>query len=495
MPDPSSDSRKDLLHLLVSQLTEFVIVLADTEGNFTSWHPGVQLLFGYTPDEFIGANIEMLLPMPERLRGDARRELQHAAETGRTSDTRWLVKKNGQRILVEGVNVGLRDAGKLVGFGKVLRDVTEQKNSEDSLRAFAEALDQATVIVRRWDGTIDHWTAGCERLYGWTAQEAVGHVCHELLQTSFPAPLAQIQHDLRLARTWEGEVEHTRRDGSRVSVATHWALLTGGENEPLTIIETQTDITARSRMQHELEAANERLKDMAMELERSNEELEEFARIASHDLSAPITSTRWIVDLLSSRHAGQLDAEGQRCLKQISQGLDRMADLVEGVLAHAQVGRTAIGSSQATDAAEALASALENLRKDIQTSEAVVTHDPLPQLRIDPQALSQLFQNLLSNAIKYRRPGVSPVIKVTAARQASAWLIGVEDNGMGIEPEWFDRIFQPLQRRHGREISGSGIGLATCKKIVTRAGGRIWVESQVGSGATFFFTLPGPEPA
>jgi light-regulated signal transduction histidine kinase (bacteriophytochrome) len=245
-------------------------------------------------------------------------------------------------------------------------------------------------------------------------------------------------------------------------------------------------------MQEELEAVNDRLKRMAVELERSNEELEEFARIASHDLSAPITSTRWLVDLLSTRHAEKLDPSGRDCLKQVSQGLERMAGLVEAVLAHAQLGKSAIGSSVTTQAQTALEIALDNLRKDIESSDAVIRHDPLPELLIEQQALSQLFQNLLLNAIKYRRPDARPVIEISVVREGSMWLIGVRDNGIGIQPEWFERIFQPMQRLHGADIAGSGIGLATCKKIVTRAGGRIWVESQVGSGSSFFFTLPGP---
>ena len=489
-PQPN---RKDLLDLLVAELHDFVVVLADPEGHFRSWHPGVKQVFDYGPDEFIGQNFELLLPMAERLRGVARRDLEEAAESGRASDTRWLLKKGGQRVLVEGVTLGLRERGKLVGFGKVLRDVTERKNTEDSLRALAEALDQASVIVRRWDGTIDHWTAGCERLYGWTAAEAVGHVCQELLRTTFPMPLEQIQQQLLFSRIWQGEVQHIRRDGTKLSIFTHWVLLTDGENEPLTVIETQTDVTARSQMQKELEAANARLKSMAEELERSNVELEEFARIASHDLSAPITTTRWLTDLLISRYSSQLDTDGQKYLQQISQGLSRMADLVEGVLAHARVGVTAIGSAEPTDSEQALIAALENLRLDIENSQAVISHDPLPPVNIEPRALAQLFQNLLSNAIKYRRPDVPPRIKVTATRQDAMWLVSVEDNGIGIESEWFERIFQPMQRRHGREISGSVIVLAKCRKIVSRAGGRIWVESQVGSGSKFLFTLPGPE--
>ncbi len=413
-PGTTPNSKKNIFDLLVANLSEFVIVLTSVDGNFTSWHPGVRQVFDYGPDEFIGQSVELLLQMTDRLRGVARRELERAAEAGYASDTRWLVKKGGQRVLVEGVTLALRDEGTLVGFGKVLRDVTERKNTEDSLRALTEALDQATVIVRRWDGTIDHWTAGCERLYGWTAEEAVGHVGQELLQTIFPVPLERIQQQLLLSRVWKGEVEQMRRNGTRVTVSTYWALLKDEENEPpLSVIETQTDVTARFQMQRELEAANERLKSMANELERSNIELEEFARITSHDLSAPITSTRWLVDLLSNRHSGQLDAAGKECLHRISQGLDRMGDLIEAVLAHARVGRSAIGSAEPVDSGEAFAAALENLRRDLETSRATIDHDPLPPVNIELQALTQLFQNLLSNAIKYRRPGVPAIIKVT----------------------------------------------------------------------------------
>jgi PAS domain S-box-containing protein len=484
--------RRELFDLLVSQLSEFVIVLANEEGNFTSWHPGVQTHFGYSREEFIGQSIDLLLPIPERLRGVGRRELERAAESGRMNDTRWLVKKNGQRLLGEGVTIGLRDAsGRIAGFGKVLRDVTERRNAEDSLRALAGALDQSTVIVRRWDGVINHWTAGCERLYGWTAQEALGQNVHELLKAKYPEPLQQIQQQLLLSGIWTGELEHVRRDGTRIFISAHWVLLSDGSEEPPSVIETHADITARVQMQEAIERANERLKNMAQELERSNQELEEFARIASHDLGAPLTSTRWLVDLFSSRHGGQLNEEGRKYLQQISRGLERMSDLMDSVLTHAKVGRTPIATSEGVHAGEALAVALENLRQHLEMSGAAVSSDPLPEVSIEPQALNQLFQNLLSNAIKYRRPEVQLTIKIGAARQGAMWLFSVSDNGIGIAREWFERIFQPMQRAHSGEIAGSGIGLATCKKIVTRAGGSIWVDSELGRGSTFYFTLPG----
>ncbi|MBV9156196.1 MAG: PAS domain S-box protein [Acidobacteriaceae bacterium] len=347
-------------------------------------------------------------------------------------------------------------------------------------------------MIRRFGGHIEHWTEGCERLYGWSAQEAVGQIDYELLSTRFPEPIDEIERKLLDLGSWQGEMQQVCRDGRQLFVSAHWVRLSKPDEQPV-VIASHADITARMGVQRELEKTHDQLKRMAVELERSNQELEQFARIASHDLSAPITSTRWLVDLLSTRHAKQLDEEGHKYLKQICLGLDRMNDLVEGVLAHAKVGTVVIGSSESTDAGHALASAIENLRRDIETSGAVITQEDLPNVCVEPRALTQLFQNLLSNAIKYRRPDVAPAIKVTAARQDSMWVMAVEDNGMGIEPEWLERVFEPLQRRHGMEIAGSGLGLATCKKIVTRAGGRIWAESRVATGSTFFFTLPGPD--
>jgi light-regulated signal transduction histidine kinase (bacteriophytochrome) len=263
----------------------------------------------------------------------------------------------------------------------------------------------------------------------------------------------------------------------------------GGE-EPL-IVSTHSDITSRLEMQHELESANSRLKMMTDELARSNEELEEFARIASHDLSAPITSTRWLVELLTTRHGNQLDAEGQKALAQVATSLARMSDLVEAVLKHAKVGNSPIATFEESDTALAIEVALENLRRDVATSGARITYGELPPLLIGQQALTQLFQNLLSNAIKYRRSDATPKIEIGAEHSGALWRVYVRDNGMGIEPEWFERIFLPMQRRHSSKIAGSGIGLATCRKIVNRAGGRIWVESELGVGSTFYFTLPG----
>lgn len=483
----------ELFGRLISQLDDLVVVLLSRDGRFLTWHPGVKTHFGYSADEFIGQPVEVLLREAERGNHELQRELSEAAHVGRATTTRTFTTKSGTEIVAESVTLPLRDsAGNLIAFGKLLHNVTENKTIEENLRALARALDQTTVMVRQIDGTIEHWTAGCEHLYGWTAEQAVGKCAQDLLRTRFPGPFDEINEQLLNSGAWKGELEQFRADGSRLYVSTYWMLLADAEGGPVAVIETQSDITSRVQIQQELEGVNQRLKRMALELERSNQDLEEFARIASHDLSAPITSTRWLVDLLSSRHGKQLDDSGRNILTQVTQGLSRMADLVDAVLAHARVGTSSIGSAEAVSSEDALAASVQNLQRHITVSGATVHHSKLPMVEIEKQALTQLFQNLLSNSIKYRRDDAPPRIEIEAQSNDGMWLFSLSDNGIGIEPEWHERIFQPMQRRHGLNVAGSGIGLATCKKIVTRAGGRIWVESAPNEGATFFFTLPGP---
>ncbi len=491
MPEEESLTNKDLFELLVDRLSDFAIILIDTEGKFLSWHPGIEKQFGYTASEFIGQNGEVLVPWADRPKGAFHQELQKAAETGRAFGTTWLVRKDGHPIFAEGVSLALHHpaTGQLAGFGKVLHDITERKSTEEALKTLARTLDQSIVLIRDWDGTISHWTSGCQRLYGWTAQEAIGRNADELLHTAYPSNT--IQEQLRREGIWQGELQQRRKDGSPVYVSAHWMMLSENSDGQPSIVSTHTDITGRLQMQRELEGANARLKGMALELKRSNSELEEFARIASHDLSAPIVSTRWLVELLANKHAQSLDGDGQKCLHQISLGLERMMDLVEAILAHARVGINPVGSTEAVDGDEALNIALQNLSKDLKVANAALVREPLPRLLIESQPLVRLFQNLLSNAVKYRRQNAPLQINVNASPREDSWLLSVQDNGIGIEAAWLERIFQPLQRPHGAEIAGSGIGLATCRKIVTRAGGSIWVESEAGRGSTFYFTLPG----
>jgi light-regulated signal transduction histidine kinase (bacteriophytochrome) len=227
------------------------------------------------------------------------------------------------------------------------------------------------------------------------------------------------------------------------------------------------------------------------ELNRSNEELAQFASVASHDLQEPLRTVGAYAQLLSRRYKGRLDADADEFIAFAVDGVTRMHRLIQDLLAYSRVGTTETALLN-IDSDEAFESAIVNLRGAIEQSGAQVTHDPLPRVLADQMQLTQLFQNLVGNAIKYQKPG-TPKIHVSAVKEgARNWNFSVKDNGLGIEPQHFEKIFGMFQRLHKREeFDGTGIGLAICKKIVERHGGRISVDSLPGQGSTFRFALAG----
>jgi len=225
------------------------------------------------------------------------------------------------------------------------------------------------------------------------------------------------------------------------------------------------------------------------ELKRSNEELEQFAYVASHDLQEPLRMVASYCQLLQRRYEGRLDADADEFIGYAVDGANRMQNLINDLLTYSRVG-TKGKTFQPTPFAKVLDIALLNLRAAIEDSGAEVTSDTLPTVRGDEGQLVQLLQNLVGNAIKFGKPGATPRVHVGARRQEHQWVFSVRDDGIGFEPEYGDRIFMIFKRLHGaKEYSGTGIGLAICKKIVERHGGRIWVDSAPNEGSTFSFTL------
>ncbi len=230
------------------------------------------------------------------------------------------------------------------------------------------------------------------------------------------------------------------------------------------------------------------------ELYRSNEELGQFAYIASHDLQEPLRMVASYTQLLSRKYKGKLDAEADEFINFAVDGASRMQRLIQDLLAFSRVG-TKRKDMRDTSSEEALLQALRNLRGAVEESGAQVTRDSMPPVLADEMQLTQLFQNLIGNSIKYQSAGNVPVVHISAARNGEAkWMFSVKDNGLGIDPEYFEKIFGMFQRLHKREeFAGTGIGLAICKKIAERHGTSISVESQLGQGATFRFALEGSE--
>jgi signal transduction histidine kinase len=244
----------------------------------------------------------------------------------------------------------------------------------------------------------------------------------------------------------------------------------------------------------QLRVANERLARRTEELQRSNAELQRFAYAASHDLQEPLRAVASYTQLLARRYRGQLDRDADEFIDYAVAGAKRMQPLIADLLAYSRLDANPKGQGPAS-CEEALALALAHLRTLVRETGAEITHDPLPVVLADRAQLAQVFQNLMANALKYRNQA-PPRVHVSARRQGPMWLLSVRDNGIGIDPQYAERIFLMFQRLHTSEkYPGTGMGLAICQKIVERHGGAIWLESEPGRGSKFYFTLPAPTEA
>ena len=259
--------------------------------------------------------------------------------------------------------------------------------------------------------------------------------------------------------------------------------------DPDVLVATVRALLRLRKAEGDLSAANERLNILNRELQRSNEDLEQFAFAASHDLHEPLRTVASFASLLEKTAGAKLTDVELKYLKYISEGARRMQALIDNLLTYSQVGQKP-KSPQIVDLNAVLAWAIENLRKSICESEAEISSDPLPSVTGDMGQLGHVFQNLIGNAIKYARPGIKPVVRLSAVQENDHWLILVRDNGIGIDSAYFQSIFGALKRLHGKEIPGTGLGLAVCRRVVEAHGGKIWVESMPGEGSTFCFTLP-----
>jgi PAS domain S-box-containing protein len=458
-----------------------------------SWSAKFRTLFGLTSDAKLTYQVALDLIHPDdRQRVD--RSVKNTLELGvpydiehrvvwPDSSVHWIAAKGRAHRNTEGVAVHMQG---------IVMDITERNRAEEALQQSEERLSllihglkDYAILMLDPEGRITIWSEGAERMKGYRAEEIIGEHFSKFYMPEDVAndkPSQALKIAAEQGRC-EEEGWRVRKDGSLFWASVVITALHDKAGQLRGFGKVTRDITGRKK-------SEEQLAKTVGELKRSNDELQQFAYVASHDLQEPLRMVASYTQLLAERYKGRLDPDADEFIAYAVDGSNRMQALIQDLLAYSRAGTNGKALREISSE-NALKEALTNLRGTIEESGAVVTHDALPAITTDDTQLAQIFQNLVGNAIKYRGAEV-PHVHVSAEKNGGKeWIFSVRDNGMGIDPQYFERIFILFQRLHGRkEFEGTGMGLAICKKILERLGGRIWVESQPEKGSTFYFALP-----
>jgi PAS domain S-box-containing protein len=473
------------------------MVVVNPGGEIVLLNVQAEKQFGYRRDELVGQKVKNIIPegFAERLVADALRTTADAlAQQIGTGIELTGRRKNGSDFPIEIMLSPLESAEGIL-VTAAIRDISVRKEAEKHLarmegryRGLLEAAPDAMVVVNP-GGEIVLLNVQAEKQFGYSRDELVGQKVKNIIPEGFAERLVadalRSAEDALAQQIGTGiELTARRKNGSNFPIELMLSPLESAEGVLVTA--AIRDITTRKK-------AEANLLDKVEELNRSNEELGQFAYIASHDLQEPLRMVASYTQLLSRRYKGKLDSDADEFIAFAVDGASRMQRLIQDLLTYSRVG-TKGQDLLNVSSEEALQRALINLRSAIEDSGALVTHDSLPSVLADEMQLIQLFQNLVGNAIKYQSPGI-PKVHISAVRNGGKkWTFSVRDNGLGIDPQYFEKIFGMFQRLHKREeFAGTGIGLAICKKIVERHGGNISVESEPGHGSTFRFALAESE--
>jgi PAS domain S-box-containing protein len=386
----------------------------------------------------------------------------------------------------------LDEDGTVMGFVGTLTDVTEDKAKEEQFRLVVESAPCGMLMVNS-EGRITLITAQIETLFGYSRSELLGCSVEQLIPTRFRNAHPEMRETFGHAPTVRSmgggrDLFGLRKDGTEFQVEV--GLNPIQVEDDVFVLATVVNITERKHAEQQLE-------QQAAELSRSNQELEQFAYVASHDLQEPLRMVSSYCGLLARRYKGKIDQDADEFIQFAVEGATRMKDLIDDLLTYSRVGRRG-AAPIAIEATKSAQSAVANLQMAITEAGATIQCDSLPVVFADPTQLIQVFQNLIGNALKFSSE-LPPAIRISACNisgakeSAQEWQFSVQDNGIGFDQQYSERVFAIFQRLHTRaEYPGNGMGLAIVKKIVERHGGRIWVESTPGVGTTFFFTLSSP---
>lgn len=425
----------------------------------------------------------------------ARESLAKALEQGDTGAVEFcIVRKDGTSFpaLTHGSPIVRDDA--VVGIRGIIFDISVLKKTEQALReserrfrTLLKSLHEGIWVLDKDDLTTFVNPRMAEML-GYTEDEMVGKPVYAFADEEGKKFTSEMMARRRQGISEQLEGELVRKDGGRVYALLETSPILDDDGSYVASIAGVQDITERKLNE-------ERMIRTLAELDRSNKELEHFAYVTSHDLREPLRMMTSFAQALEKRYKGSLDGTADEYIHFIVDGASRMQKLIDDILVYSRVGTQGL-PFEPVDMGNALQEVLLNLKAAVNESEARIASDPLPVIQGDPVQMQQVLQNLIGNALKFRREGESPSVRISARRSGSDWLFSVSDNGIGMDPALFGRLFILFQRLHPPDkYPGTGVGLAVTKKIIERHGGRIWVESQPGQGSTFHFSIPTPPKA
>lgn len=513
VPAPRQLLQEDASHILLEALPDALLIV-NGDGHIVLANSQAEKLFGYEHNALIGHSIELLVP--ERFR---EAHVVHRGDYCKNPYTRpmgpelelFARHKDGRDFPVEISLSPLQSKdGALVVA--TIRDIRGRKQAETQLRkmearyrALVEEIPAVTFMAALDEGANELYVSPqIESLLGFSQREWMDNPVLWFTQLH---PDDRNRWHLEFAHTcatgepFQSDYRFIARDGRVIWVHGEAKLVRDDHGQPLCLQGVAFDLTAIKEAEAELKAMNQTLErrvaertaiaeERAQELERSNAALEQFGYIIAHDLRQPLRTIKSYTQKLAERHLGKHDAATDDSLTRTNNAADRMRVLIDDLLAYSRVS-TQGKDPVSADCGPAVASACGNLQAAIEECGAEITCDPMPIVMADGTQVAQLFQNLIANALKFRAEG-APRIHIGARREADQWLISVTDNGIGIEPQYLERIFGLGERLHSiAKYPGNGIGLATCQKIVQRHDGQIRAESPgLGQGSTISFTLP-----
>ena len=496
VPEPAVLSAAELQHehifrALVDSVRDYAIFLLNPSGVISSWNPGAERIKLYTADEIIGKHFSAFYPEEDIRSGKPEMELRVAAQTGRFEDEGWRLKKDGTRFWAQVVITRILDEqGRLLGFGKVTRDLTDRLVADQRYRMLVDSVKDYSIFSLDQNGYVTSWNAGAQRIKQYMAEEIIGqHFSRFYTPEDAAAGLPQkVLQTARETGHYEGEGWRVRKDGTRF-----WSSIVVtpilDESGKLTGFSKVTrDISDRKRLLDELQHHMQELEVQVVERERTNAELEAFSYSVSHDLRAPLRAIEGFAHALTEDFGSQLDPGAREYLSQIMDAATRMNRLVRDLLEYSRLGRRQIP----VQAVSVIPLIRKVVAQNFAGESVEVVGEDWIQASANEQVLSQLLTNLISNALKFHRPGCAPEVTVIVDKGPEHMVrVTVKDNGIGIAPQHVDRVFRVFERLHGvEEYPGTGIGLAIVKRGAERMGGSCGLESKLGEGSSFWVELP-----